>query len=53
VSFKPQPLEPQYTLNKTLGGPQSWFAFCGEKKHLLLLMGIEPRFLGQPIALAI
>jgi hypothetical protein len=31
-----------------LGGTQGWYGHCGEEKNLLLLLGIEPRFLGCP-----
>jgi hypothetical protein len=33
--------EPQYQLNRWLGGPQSWSGHSGEVKHLLPLLGIK------------
>jgi hypothetical protein len=34
---------PRYPLDRRLGGLQSRFGRCGDKKILLALMGIEPR----------
>jgi hypothetical protein len=47
VSFTPWPLYPQgkssrYSLNRTLGGPQSQSGCCGEEKNVLPLSGTEP-----------
>jgi hypothetical protein len=33
---------PQYPLNRKLGGPQTWSGHFGEEKSLLPLLGIEP-----------
>jgi hypothetical protein len=52
VNFIPTPLEPrkgtQYTLNRTLGGSQTWSGHFGGKKSLLLLPEIRPWTI-QPI----
>jgi hypothetical protein len=44
----PRGKSPQYALDKSLGGPQSRFGSCAEKKDLLPLPRIEPRFLIHP-----
>jgi hypothetical protein len=54
VTFKPQPLypwgmSPQCSLHRRLSGPQRQYGRCGEKKNLLILPGIEPRFIGCPV----
>jgi hypothetical protein len=37
--------EPWYSLNRQLGGPQSWSACFGEEKNLLPLMGSDHKLL--------
>jgi hypothetical protein len=32
----------QYLMERKLGGPQSWYRYCGENKNLLLLLRIKP-----------
>jgi len=38
-----------YPLSRRLHGPQRWSGLLRDEKHLLLLPGIEPRFLGYPV----
>ena len=40
---------PQFTFNKRLRGPQSWFEHFGAQKHFLPLLGIEIWTI-QPVA---
>jgi hypothetical protein len=32
--FLPPEIEPRYSLERRLGGPQNWSGRCGEEKHL-------------------
>jgi hypothetical protein len=47
ISFAPLSLYPRYALYKRLGGPQACEDFV-EKRNLLHLPGIKPRFFGRP-----
>jgi hypothetical protein len=38
----------RYPLDRRLDEPQSWSEFCEEKKNLLPLPGIEPKFRHHP-----
>jgi hypothetical protein len=40
--LRPQGKRPQSTLNRRLGGLQSWSGHFGEEKNILSLPGIEP-----------
>jgi hypothetical protein len=44
-SFYPQGMWPQPSLDRRLGGPQSWL---WRRQNVSPLPGIEPRFLGHP-----
>jgi hypothetical protein len=48
----PQKMNPQYPLDRRLGGPQRQCECWGKEKNFLLLPGIEPQLSSpQPIAI--